>query len=290
MSFQKTHWILNNGVKLPLLGLGVYEIARKDTAKTVETALEIGYRLIDTASCYYNEKETAEGIYNFLQKNPAVKREEILYTTKVWDTDHGYDECKASIKKQVQIVKDQGIGYIDILLMHSPHGGKAERLATWKAMEEAIPSGDVRTIGVSNFGVAHLKELLANCKVRPAIDQLELSPWLQRADIVEFCRKEGIVTEAYAPLTQGNKLDDPQLLEFCKKYNKTPGQILLKWSLLKGFLPLPKSVKASRLQENFNNAAPEGSPEYFTLSEEDLEALGDKNAYEYFDWDPTNCP
>lgn len=287
---QRTSWTLNNGVKTPVLGLGVYLIDPKETAITVERALEIGYRLIDTASCYYNEKETVEGIANFLKKNPSVKRDEILYTTKVWDEDHGYDKCKKSIEKQVQIAKDGGIGHIDILLVHSPFGGKEDRYETWRAMEESLDTGNVKTIGVSNFGVAHLKEMLATCKVPPAINQLELSPWLQRADIIAFCNEHGIVPEAYAPLTQGNKLQDAGLLAMCAKYNKTPGQILIKWSLQKGFLPLPKSTKVERLQENFDNAAKEGEAGYFKLSDEDLEALGDKNAYEHFDWDPTNCP
>lgn len=291
MSLPKSHK-LNNGTSIPIIGLGVYLMEQDVTASVVITALNMGYRLIDTAQCYYNEKETCEGIKSFLDSQKGkVSRSEVLYTTKIWDTDHGYEECKASIAKSLAIAQEAGLEYIDILLMHSPFEGK--RRETWKAMEEAVAAGHVKTIGVSNFGIRHLEELMSaeDLHIVPAINQMELSPWLQRTEIVDFCRQKGIVLEAYAPLTQGNKLGDEQLLKVADKYGRSPAEILIKWSLQKGFLPIPKSLKKERLQANFNTATNPGELETsFELSQEDLNSLGDPNAYEHFDWDPVNCP
>ena len=286
----------DTGLKLPKLGLGVYEIPTSKTAQVVEQALVVGYRLIDSAQLYYNERETCEGIANFLAsstaKSQGVTRDDIIYTTKIWDTDHGYEPCVESTARSVAIAKKAGIGHIDLLLMHSPYGGEIRE--TWRAMEEAQARGEVKHIGVSNFGIHHLQRLLAapNLQVRPAVNQLELSPWLQRTELVHFCREQGILVEAYAPLTQGNKLADPQLLELAKKYGRSPAQVLIRWSVQMGFVPLPKSTHLERLKENFvcgaeDPAAVAGGVE---LAPEDLAALGDINAYEYFDWDPTVEP
>lgn len=286
----------NSSSTLPALGLGVYEITPSACSSVVQTALEMGYRLIDTAQCYGNEFETAKGIANFLaaqdDKKEKVTRKDVFYTTKVWDTDHGYEACKASISESVNIVRKAGIEYIDILLMHSPYGGQVAE--TWRAMEEAVTEGSVKFIGVSNFGIYHLDRLSkTNPKIwPPVINQLELSPWLQRTELVDYCKKKGIVVEAYAPLTQGNKLNDPGLKEMAIKYGRSPAQILIKWSIMMGFLPIPKSVHAERLLRNLETAVTSETDDaeesvFFELSQEDLKALGDINAYEYFDWDPT---
>jgi diketogulonate reductase-like aldo/keto reductase len=230
---------------------------------------------------YRNEKGVCDGICRRLEEDPTKnRREDVFYTTKLLDSQHGYENAWDDIEKCLAKVKQ--LKYIDLILIHSPQTNKAKRLGTYKALQEAVDKGIVRSIGVSNYGVHHLEELLTwkELKYKPAVNQVELNPWLQRQDIAAFCEKEGILLEAYSPLTQGCKLQDPQLVALAKKYNRSVAQILIRWNLQKGFIPLPKTNKKERLLENYEAYN-------FELSQSDLETLGDKTAYEYFDWDPT---
>lgn len=274
---------LSSGYTIPALALGVYETPSRSAATLVETALNNGYRHIDSASAYHNEKEVGQGIVNFLKKNPSVKREEIFYTTKIKESDQGYERATQAIQKSLSLV--QGLEYIDLILVHSPLSSHQKRLGTWQALQEAVDNGTVRSIGLSNYGIPHIQELFKwdGLKYKPVINQLELSPWLQREELVRFCEAHEMRLEAYSPLTRGEKLDDPTLVSLAKKYNKSPAQVLIKWSLQKGFIPLPKSVHEPRIQSNIDVFD-------FDLTSEEVDTLGDKNDYFWTEWDPTTAP
>lgn len=268
----------------PAIHFGVYKIPREETARAVEYALEVGYRGIDTARAYGNEKEAVEGIVSFMKKHPEVKREEIWYTTKVAQGEFGYNAAKAAIKDSAEIASP--LGYLDLVLMHSSHGGPERRADTWRAFEEIkFETKLVREIGVSNWGVAHLEGLRSAEKTQPYINQIELNPWLQHRDIVEYCKRVGIIVEAWSPLTRGLRLEDPELKALSKKYSKSPAQILIKWALQSGFTPVPKSVTPERIKENFDVFN-------WELSKDDLKQLGDPNEYYVTSpaWDPTTLP
>lgn len=286
---------LNSGHSIPQVGLGVYLTEADVASKVVKQALEVGYRHVDSATIYGNEAETAQGILDFLKENPSVKRSEIFYTTKIWEVDHGYESTKTGIAKSLE--KAKGLEYIDLLLIHSPRAQvpgddivakREKRLGTWKALQEAVEQGTVKSIGVSNYGAHHIKEILEwdGLKVKPAVNQIELHPWLQRTELVAFSRSHGIHLEAYSPLTKGRKFKDtvdPGLAALSKKYNKTPAQILIRWSIQQGFITLPKSVNLNRLIENFNVWD-------FEIAEDDLNSLGGKDLYELTSWDPIVDP
>lgn len=273
---------LVTGGNIPVIGFGVYLIPISETARAVKQALEIGYRLIDSAACYSNEQQCGDGIVQFLAENPQFKRSDIFYTSKIWETDYGYETAKAAIDDSLEEVEE--LGYIDLYLIHSTHGGKQTRLDTYKALQEAVADGKIKHIGVSNWGVKHLKELLEwpGLKVLPAVNQIEYSPWLQHTDIMDFCKEHNIVVEAFSPLTVGQMLTEPTVTALAKKHNKTPAQILLRWSIQTGAIPLPKTVRQARMKENIDIFD-------FELSKQETEDLGDKNAY-YLTvpvWDPT---
>lgn len=294
---------LNSGRQIPQVGLGVFQTAKQVTRVVVKQALEVGYRHIDSAAAYGNEAECAQAILEFLSENPQIKRADIFFTTKVWEKDHGYDNAKAAIAKSLEQIA--GLGYIDLLLIHTPRASTAavlkegddasretvtaqrreKRLGTWKAFQEAVEQGAVKSVGVSNYGIQHLQELLDwdGLKIVPAVNQVELHPWLQRQELVAFGLKHGIHAEAYSPLTRGAKLADPALVALSEKYNKTPAQILIRWSLQRGFITLPKSVNYPRIVENFD-------VHDFELAKEDVENLGDKTVTVGTLWDPTLDP
>lgn len=276
---------LPSGTRFPSIGFGVYLLPPDETAVAVEKALECGYRNIDSASCYENEQECAEGIERFLSKNPQFKRSDILYTTKLWEDDYGYEKAKIGIEKSLENAKK--LGYIDLMLIHSPTGGRETRLSNWKALQEFVEKGLIKNIGVSCYGVKHLEELLAwdGLKIKPSVNQIELNPWLQHTDIVDFCQSHGILVQSFSPLTCGMRLGDPELLALSAKYHKSPAQILLKWNTQKGIMPLPKSVQPERIKMNIDL-------DDFELSKEDLDSLGDKDSYFVTvpSWDPTKEP
>lgn len=261
---------LTNGVKIPVLALGVYEAPKEETEHTVFTALKSGYRHVDCAQLYGNEREVGLGIAKFLKETPNVSRSEIFYTTKVSGDNHGYEKAKKSIIKSLEDVKE--IEYIDLLLIHNPIAATEERLGTWKALQEAYAEGKVRAIGVSNYSIKHLEELYnwEGLKVEPMVNQFELNPWLTRKELCEYCEKKGMVLEAFSPLTRGQKFSDPQLQELIKTSypNQTPAQILIRWSLQMGFIPLPKSSNSKRQISNLQALD-------FEISDKDMKASFD---------------
>lgn len=274
---------LLSGYKIPTVALGTYNLPPAQATKIVKNALTEGYRHFDTAVLYENELEVSQGIVDWLQKNPTIKRDEIFYTTKLWNSQFGYRNAKKAIQECVDCVGK--LGYIDLLLMHSPIGGKKIRIETWRAMQEAVDEGLVKSIGVSNFGVQHLKDLFEwdGLRYRPVVNQIEISPWCMRQELADFCKQEGLVVEAYAPLTHGYKTQDPELVKIANEVNKNTGQVLIRWSLQHGYVPLPKTKTISRLAPNLDVYD-------FELTDDQMKRLDHPDAHEPTDWECTNAP
>jgi 2,5-diketo-D-gluconate reductase A len=233
---------LSNNVHMPAIGLGVYLV--RDVAeceRSVEAALRAGYRLIDTAAVYGNERAVGRGM-----RASGVARDEVFLTTKIWVTDYGYEKTKAAITRSLERL---GTDYIDLLLLHQPF---ADYRGSWRALEEAVTEGTVRSIGVSNFRVSDLETLLAGAKIRPVVDQIELHPYFQRRDLVPFLTKHDIVPEAWYPLGHGSKelLHEPVLADLARKYGKSPVQIILRWHVQSGFVAIPKSTNPQHITQN----------------------------------------
>lgn len=261
---------LNDGNEIPLLALGVYKAPNgQETEDAVMAALDAGYRHIDSAARYANEEACGRALRKWLEKT-GNSREDVFITTKLWDADHGYE---ATFNALCDSLKKFQLDHFDLYLIHSPSDDKDKRHESWRALETAQKLGKVRSIGVSNFGASHLDELLAEAKVIPAVNQIEVHPFCQRQDLIEVCRKNGIAIEAYSPLARGNKLQDPRIVKIAEKNGKTPAQILLNWSASRGNIVLPKSLTAHRIQSNMESFG-------FALSSEDLaelDALGNEN-------------
>lgn len=251
---------LNNGMTMPLLGLGVYDMYKADAERAVEDALAIGYRLIDTASMYENEIEIGNAI-----KNTGLDRKEIFLTTKLNNTDHGYDQA---LKAFDDSLKKLDQDYVDLYLIHWPI--KEGRAASWKALEKLYEDKRVKAIGVANYNIALLEELKSTANIVPAVNQIEFSPWLFQEDLLNYCKTAGIQVQSYSPITRGLKFSDERLVLLCKKYNKTPAQIVLNWHLQHGISTIPKSSKKERLIENFEATS-------FTLSSEDVKIMNGFN-------------
>ena len=262
--------LLNTGASIPQIGLGVWQIA--SGAKTVDAvlaALRHGYRLIDTARIYGNERDVGEAV-----RRSGVPREEIFVTTKLWNADQGYDAARRAFDASLSRL---GLDYVDLYLIHWPVLGK--RKDSWRALERIFRDKRARAIGVSNFLVPHLRELLADAEVVPAVDQIELSPFLQHRETVALCGEEGIVVEAYSPLTRGMRLNHPGVLSVAARVGKSPAQVLLRWGIQHGFVVLPKSSNETRIAEN-------GDVFRFAL---DPAAMGELDALEEglaTGWDP----
>ena len=232
---------LLTGARIPQVGLGVWQSPRGEvTSGAVREALRIGYRHVDTAAIYGNEADVGRGV-----REGSVPREQVFVTTKLWNADQGYDTALRAFDASLARL---GLEYVDLYLLHWPVAGK--RLDSWRALERLHQDKRARAIGVSNFLVPHLEELLAHAKVVPAVDQIELSPFLQRRDTVAFCEKHGIVVEAYSPLTHGKRLGDPTVVAVGKQVKRSPAQVLLRWGIQHKFVVLPKSTKAARIAEN----------------------------------------
>ncbi|RPB05593.1 aldo-keto reductase [Choiromyces venosus 120613-1] len=271
---------LASGHEIPVIGFGVYQMPPGITKETVLKALHSGYRHIDTAKLYRNEAECGAAIRQFM-KETGTPRSDIYYTTKIWldDLRGGYDTTKMAIKKQLDLAN---IEYIDLFLIHAPLASSKDRAGAWKALEEAVEEGKVRSLGVSNYGIHHLKQLLdSHPKVKPSVGQYELHPWLVHQDIIDFGVENGIVMEAYSPLAKGLRLNDALLKPLVQKYSKSSAQILLRWSIQKGLVPLVKSSTESRLKENLEIFD-------FELEDGDMKKL---TTDEYFvtGWDPTTA-
>lgn len=233
---------LNNNIVMPLIGLGVYDMYEREAEQAVESALEIGYRLIDTASMYNNEKEIGNAI-----RNSGIKRDQIFLTTKLNNTDHGYDQALKAFDESLQKLQQD---YIDLYLIHWPI--KEGRKESWKALEKLYADKRVRAIGVANYTVPFLEELKSYSSIIPAVNQIEFTPWLYQKDVLDQCKKQGTQLQSYSPLTRGIKFNDPRLIKLCNKYQRSPAQIILNWNIQLGVSTIPKSIKVERLQENFD--------------------------------------
>ncbi len=230
---------LNSGARIPQIGLGVWQSGGK-TKSAVAAALSAGYRHVDTAAVYGNEAQVGSAL-----AESGIPREQLFVTSKLWNKDHGYDAALKAFDATLGRLK---LDYLDLFLIHWP---VAElRLDSWRALEKLYADKRARSIGVSNFLAPHLRELQGAAQVLPAVNQIELSPFLQRSQTVALCQELGITLEAYSPLTRGERLAHPVLLELAARVGKSPAQVLLRWGLQKGFVILPKSVTPARIQEN----------------------------------------
>lgn len=235
---------LNNGITMPQLGYGVWKVPNEEAVKPVEMALETGYRSIDTAKVYGNEEGVGKAI-----ANSGIPREELFITTKVWNSDHGYENTLAAFDASLDRL---GLDYVDLYLIHWPTPKYDEYIDTYKALEKLYADGRVRAIGVCNFEVEHLERLLEECEVVPVLNQVECHPYLQQKELREFCKKHDIFLEAYSPLMNGKDvLQDATIQKIAEEKGKTPAQIILRWHLQSDIIVIPKSVTPSRIEENF---------------------------------------
>jgi diketogulonate reductase-like aldo/keto reductase len=256
---------LVNGVEIPCIGFGTWQTPDGDVAvSSVRCAIESGYRHIDTAQVYGNEASVGCGI-----KESGVSRDKLFITTKLWNTKHSYDLVMSSFEESM---KKLGLEYLDLFLIHWPnpigfrdHWQKANA-ESWKAMEELYKAGRVRAIGVSNFRQHHIEELLKTATVAPMVNQIRLCPGDTQDAVVDYCRKQGMLLEAYSPLGVGRVFDVPEMKEMAEKYNRSIAQVCIRWSLQRGYLPLPKSVTPSRIADNLKVFD-------FELSEDDVEKI-----------------
>ena len=271
MSSTIPNLTLNNGVQLPAIGLGVFQTPPDETRTAVEAALSTGYRHIDTAAAYFNEKEVGEGI-----ANSPVDRAEVFVETKIWITDYGYDHTLHSFDKSAGKL---GVDQIDLLLLHQPLSTKFDQtLGSYRAMEKLLADGKVRAIGVSNFSVEQLTKLLDSVEVVPAVHQIQLHPYFQQRDLQAFHTEHGILTQAWSPIggitfyTEGgdqrSTLEDETIGSIAAAHSKTPAQVMLRWHLQDGRSAIPKSTKPHRIAENFDIFD-------FELSADDLQAIDD---------------
>ena len=232
---------LNNGIEIPRLGLGVYQSPPGEiTLRAVRYALKIGYRHIDTAELYGNESDVGRAV-----QESGIPREEIFITTKVWNSHQGYDSTLHACEGSLQRL---GLSYVDLYLIHWPVQGLGDE--TWRAMIKLLHEGKARAIGVSNYSIRELNELLHRSDIVPAVNQVEFHPFLYQEELLRFCKNNKIQLEAYSPLTRGKRLNHPNIVEMAKKYNKTPSQILIRWSLQHDLVVIPKSIHEARIKEN----------------------------------------
>lgn len=253
-------YTLSNGVEIPAIGFGTFKNKGQSAYDSVLEALRVGYRHIDTASIYGNEKEVGQAI-----KDSGVDRKDIFVTSKVWRDSRGYEKTIASFNKTLE---DLGLDYLDCFLIHWPCPINKENynevnIDTWRALIDLYKAKKVKVIGVSNFLPHHIKPLLES-EIKPMMNQIEVHPGYMQEEIVDLCRKENILVEAWEPLGKASILSDERIIKLAEKYQKTPAQICIRWSLDNGFLPLPKSQTPSRIKENL-------MVEDFKLSKEDVE-------------------
>ncbi len=234
---------LHNGVKMPWFGLGVFKMKEGEEAvSSVKEAIEAGYRSIDTAAIYGNEEGVGQAI-----KEASVPREELFITTKVWNSNQGYETTLAAFEESMTKL---GLDYLDLYLIHWPMPAKGKYKETWKALEKLYKDGRIRAIGVSNFHVTHLQDLMADCEVVPMVNQVEYHPRLTQVELHEFCKQNKIQLEAWSPLAQGQLLDEPTLAKIGEKYGKSVAQVILRWDLQNEVVTIPKSVNPERIKEN----------------------------------------
>jgi diketogulonate reductase-like aldo/keto reductase len=263
--------VLHNGVRMPWLGLGVYKAQEgEEVVRAVRTALEAGYRSIDTAKLYENEEGVGRAV-----RESGIPREELFITTKVWNSDQGYERTLAAFETSMRKL---GLEVLDLYLVHWPVKGKYKE--TWRALEKLYKEGRVRAIGVSNFQPHHLDDLMADAEIKPMINQVELHPLLTQKPLLAYCKEHGIQVEAWRPIMRG-ELNVPALLDLAAKYGKTPAQIVLRWDLQNGVVVIPKSVRPERIRENADLFD-------FELTAEDMQAIDRLNENRRLGPDPDN--
>lgn len=261
---------LNNGVEMPTLGFGVFQVPDLSQAEQAVTdAIETGYRLIDTATAYQNEEAVGKAI-----KNSSVNRDEIFVTSKLWVSDFNYERAKKGIDTSLQKL---GLDYMDLYLLHQPYG---DTMGAWRALEEAQKEGKIRAIGVSNFYADQLQDLMLTMPVKPAVNQIEVNPWYQQDAEVNFAQSQDVRVEAWAPFAEGkhNIFTNETIAEIAAKYGKSNGQVILRWLLQRGITVIPKSVHQNRMAENIDVFD-------FELSDDDMKKMAslDKNESQFFD-------
>jgi methylglyoxal/glyoxal reductase len=263
---------LHNGIEIPYVGLGVFQMKDpRETVEAVKTAIDSGYLSVDTAAVYENEESVGEGV-----KESRTRREDLFITSKVWNSDQGYD---TTLKAFETSLKKLDMDYMDLYLIHWPVEGKYND--TWKALERLYSEGLVKSIGVSNFHQHHLEDLMKKSNEKPVINQIECHPRLNQEKLRAFCQEENIAVEAWSPIAQGRVLDEPTLKQIAEKHGKSSAQVILRWHLQNDVVIIPKSVHANRIKENadlFN----------FELSTDEMNQINDLNQDERFGPDPDN--
>lgn len=249
---------LNNGIEMPQLGFGVFQVPDAETTAAVAEALKAGYRSIDTAAIYGNERGVGQAI-----ADSGIDRGELFITSKVWNADQGFEETLAAYDASLEKL---GLDYLDLYLIHWPAPANGRFIDTWKALEKLYADGRVRAIGVSNFEPDQLEQILAEATVVPVVNQVELHPALQNRAVQAFGAEHGIATEAWSPLAQGAALQDPSVLAIAEAHGRTPAQVILRWHLQQGRIVIPKSVTPSRIAENLDVFG-------FELSADELSAI-----------------
>jgi len=275
-----TRWTLRStvpiaeGVEIPILGLGVYQSRPgQETYDAVRAALEAGYRHVDTARVYGNERDVGRAV-----RDSGVPRDHVFVTTKHWNADHGFDQA---LRACDQSLARLGMDRVDLYLVHWPVEGR--RAETWRAMERVLADGKARAIGVSNYTIRHLEELHSTAKVPPAVNQVEFHPFLFQRDLLDHCRRRGIRLEAYAPLVKAQRMEHPVLVRVARKHRKTPAQVLIRWCLEHEVVVIPKSVRPERIRENLGVFD-------FSLDAADLAELDGLDEGYRTSWDPTPVP
>ncbi|WP_275440316.1 aldo/keto reductase [Paenibacillus sp. ACRRY] len=263
---------LYNGVKMPWLGFGVFKVKDgEEVVEAVKTAIQAGYRSIDTAKAYNNETGVAQGI-----RESGVAREDLFITTKVWNSDQGYESTLAAFEASMERLE---LEYLDLYLIHWPVKGKYKD--TWRALEKLHREGRIRAIGVSNFQIHHLEDLMMDATIKPAVNQVELHPLLIQSELRDYCSRHQIQIEAWSPLGQGNLLEHPLLQDIAAKYGKSPAQVILRWDLQNGIVTIPKSVTPQRIRDNADLYD-------FELTAEEVEQINGLNENKRFGSDPDN--
>lgn len=235
---------LNNEVEMPRMGLGVFRVENDATAEIVKNAIELGYRSIDTAAIYGNEAGVGEGIKLALAST-GLNREDLFITSKVWNAGLNYEETVSAYEESLEKL---GLGYLDLYLIHWP--GKNKYAESWSALEDLYIEGKIRAIGVCNFNISHLQDLMKNARVTPVINQVEYHPRLQHQSLRAYCKEHNIQLEAWAPLMQGGLLEDPTIAKIAEKYGKSNSQVILRWDIQNGVITIPKSVRKERMAQN----------------------------------------
>ncbi|MGM9682820.1 MAG: aldo/keto reductase [Eubacteriales bacterium] len=259
---------LSNGVKMPVLGYGVYQVTKEECERCVLDALRVGYRHIDTAQSYFNEEEVGSAI-----RKSGVPREDIFLTTKVWIEHYGYEPAKASVEESLRKLQTD---YLDLVLLHQPF---SDTYGAWRALEELYDKGKIRAIGISNFYADRMVDFAAFNRIKPMVNQMETHIFNQQKSLKEWADKYNIRLEAWAPFGEGRRgtFEDPVILQIGEKYGKTAAQVMLRWNIQRGVIVIPKSTHTERMEENFDVFD-------FVLSDEDMEVIAalDKNESSFF--------